>query len=110
MIGMIKANEDSDYEICDIKKEYEEAMHIINIIDSIATLIVPLVLIVVMNIMIMRTLFIFNRRFKEDSNGNSPRRERSDIDLNQIPVSSLLRVLWNVARLNVTRVCNEDTL
>lgn len=76
-------------EYCDLKVEYLETMKIISIIDSIASLIAPLVLIIVMNTMIMRNLLRFSRRFKETSTASNycPSREQSDINLNQIPVS-----------------------
>ncbi|KOC66283.1 Neuropeptides capa receptor [Habropoda laboriosa] len=78
-------------EYCDLKSEYLETMKIISIIDSIASLIAPLVLIIVMNTMIMRNLLRFSRRFKQTSatSTDCPSRERSDINLNQIPVSGI---------------------
>lgn len=79
-------NKDGE-EYCDLKIEYMETMKIISIIDSIASLIAPLVLIIVMNTMIMRNLLRFSRRFKQTSTAECPSRERSDINLNQIPVS-----------------------
>ncbi|XP_017789193.1 PREDICTED: thyrotropin-releasing hormone receptor-like [Habropoda laboriosa] len=77
-------------EYCDLKSEYLETMKIISIIDSIASLIAPLVLIIVMNTMIMRNLLRFSRRFKQTSatSTDCPSRERSDINLNQIPSAS----------------------
>lgn len=76
-------------EMCDLKPEYLETMRIISIIDSIASLIVPLVLIIVMNTMIMRNLLKFGRRFNQEPGytTNCPNREKSDINLNQFPVS-----------------------
>ncbi|XP_033349345.1 thyrotropin-releasing hormone receptor-like [Bombus vosnesenskii] len=72
---------------CDLKVEYLETMKIISIIDSIASLIAPLVLIIVMNTMIMRNLLRFSKRFKQSSTTSTdyPSREQSDINLNQIP-------------------------
>ncbi|KAF4525941.1 hypothetical protein B566_EDAN013177 [Ephemera danica] len=52
---------------CDMLHEYHETMRVINIIDSIFTLIVPLFLIVIMNTMITRNLFRFSRHFKSDT-------------------------------------------
>lgn len=76
-------------EMCDLRIEYLEIMRIISIIDSIASLIVPLVLIIVMNIMIMRNLLEFGRRFNQEQPGNANcvNREKADINLNRIPVS-----------------------
>ena len=86
--GIIK-NPDG-VEVCDLKTEYWETMRIISIVDSIASLIAPLILIVVMNTMITRNLLKFSRRFRHSpgvSTHQSPSRDRSDINLNQIPVS-----------------------
>lgn len=86
--GVIKTQDGN--EICDMKIEYMETMRILNIIDSIASLMAPLVLIIVMNTMIMRNLLRFSRRFGQAGGLDTtrcPSRERSDINLNQIPVS-----------------------
>lgn len=79
------------YEVCDLREDYLQTMHIISIIDSIVSLIVPLVLIVGMNTMIMKKLVKFSRQFNQQSGyvANCPERN-SDINLGQIPVSSLL--------------------
>ncbi|CAK9809638.1 Neuropeptides capa receptor [Anthophora quadrimaculata] len=89
----VVVNKDGE-EYCDLKVEYLETMKIISIIDSIASLIAPLVLIIVMNTMIMRNLLRFSRRFKQTSTTSTdcPSRERSDINLNQIPVSRIYYV------------------
>ncbi|XP_066590892.1 trissin receptor-like [Prorops nasuta] len=86
--GVVK-NQDG-YELCELKIEYLETMRIISIIDSIASLIAPLILIIVMNTMIMRNLLRFSRRFKQSPgvSTNCPSRDRSDINLNQIPSAS----------------------
>lgn len=87
--GMVK-NQDGD-KVCDLRIEYLETMRIISIIDSIVSLIVPLVLIIVMNTMIMRNLLKFGRRFNQEPGytANCANRENADINLNQIPVSFL---------------------
>lgn len=86
--GMVMNKDGEEY--CDMKVEYMETMKIISIIDSIASLIAPLVLIIVMNTMITRNLLRFSRRFKQTSSTSTdcPSRERSDINLNQIPSGS----------------------
>ncbi|XP_053977985.1 thyrotropin-releasing hormone receptor-like [Hylaeus volcanicus] len=86
--GVVLNREGEEY--CDLKVEYLETMKIISIIDSIASLIAPLVLIIVMNTMIMRNLLKFSRRFKETSSSSTDwsSRERSDINLNRIPSAS----------------------
>ncbi|KAI5739927.1 hypothetical protein M8J77_025120 [Diaphorina citri] len=52
--------------ICDLREGYEEVMRYINILDTIVTLILPIVSIVVMNTMITRNLLIFGRRFRQE--------------------------------------------
>ncbi|KAI4500000.1 hypothetical protein M0802_004870 [Mischocyttarus mexicanus] len=87
--GVVKVND--GYEFCGLKIEHLETMRIISIIDTIASLIVPLVLITVMNTMIMRNLLRFSRRFKQTPSVSTtcPSRERSEINLNQIPDNRL---------------------
>ncbi|XP_047346276.1 thyrotropin-releasing hormone receptor-like [Vespa velutina] len=86
--GVVKIHD--GYELCDLKIEYLETMRIISIIDSIASLIAPLVLIIIMNTMIMRNLLRFTRRFKQAPSVSTTcqSRERSEINLNQIPSAS----------------------
>lgn len=88
--GIVKQHDGS--EICDMLEECREIMRIINIIDSLVTLIIPLILIVVMNAMIARNLLKFRKRFGPNQETATPREEmsmeRSDINLNQINVSS----------------------
>ncbi|XP_015594959.1 thyrotropin-releasing hormone receptor [Cephus cinctus] len=86
--GVIK-NQDG-YEMCDLRIEYLETMRIISIIDSIASLVAPLVLIIVMNTMITRNLLRFSRKFKQGPGVSThcASRERSDLNLNQIPSAS----------------------
>ncbi|KDR16422.1 hypothetical protein L798_09328, partial [Zootermopsis nevadensis] len=79
-------------DVCDMLEEYRETMRIINIVDSLVTLIAPLILIIVMNTMIGRNLFEFRRRFRQNPETQAPREgtsmERSDINLNQLHTSS----------------------
>lgn len=79
-------------EVCELRMEYHETMRIISIVDSIASLIAPLILIIVMNTMITRNLLRFSRRFKQGPGVSThcPSRERSNMNLNQIPVSCKL--------------------
>lgn len=84
--------EQNGHEFCELKEEYLETMRIVSIIDSIASLMAPLILIIVMNTMIMRNLLRFSKRFGHHQGGDSgksvetrcPSRERSDINLNQV--------------------------
>ncbi|XP_008548250.1 pyrokinin-1 receptor [Microplitis demolitor] len=89
--GVTKSR-DGVEDICDLRPEYLELMRVINITDTIASLIVPLISIVVMNTMIMRNFFKFSRRFKPTSlpstSNQCPSRERSDVNLNQVPSGS----------------------
>lgn len=88
--GIVKQSDGS--EICDMLEECSEIMRIINIIDSLVTLIIPLILIIVMNTMIGRNLLKFRKRFRQNQETTTPREEmsmeRSDINLNQINVSN----------------------
>lgn len=52
---------------CEMKQEYYDFMRVVNVIDTFATLIVPYVLIVVMNTMIARNLFLFKKRLQSGS-------------------------------------------
>lgn len=87
---------------CDLKPEHLETMRIISIIDTIASLIAPLILIVVMNTMITRNLLKFSRKFKLSSesgvtvSNQFPSRDRSDINLNQIPVCFYSKMLIKI--------------
>jgi hypothetical protein len=67
-----------DMDTCDMLHEYHETMRIINTIDSIFTLILPLILIIVMNTMITRNLLKFSRRFKSDSSTDDASEQASN--------------------------------
>lgn len=94
--GVVHHQGDNESGTCDLKPQHLEAMRIISIIDTIVSLIFPLILIVVMNTMITRNLFKFSRKFKSTTdNGVTisnqfPSRDRSDINLNQIPVCFII--------------------
>lgn len=62
--GIIEQN---GYEECEMLPVYHSFMNVVNCIDTFATLIVPLVLIVVMNTMIARNLFLFRKRLQSGS-------------------------------------------
>lgn len=78
---------------CALIQEHFNTMQTISIIDTIVALIGPFILIVVMNTMIARNLFLFRKRFQNrmmlgdylTTNDN-----RSDLNLHQIQVSSLI--------------------
>lgn len=111
--GVVK-NQDGD-EVCNLRIEYLQIMRIINIIDSIASLIVPLVLIIVMNTMIMRNLFKFDRRFNQEPGytTNRTNRENSDINLNPILVSFLRKSQFLIAfgcYVHMQHICHFDIL
>ncbi|XP_039294923.1 uncharacterized protein LOC111059972 [Nilaparvata lugens] len=78
--------------ICDMNENYREAMRVINAIDTILTLIVPLVLIVIMNTMITRNLLKFGKRLQQqDGTGNGSVAAppvASDFNLNQVNQSN----------------------
>lgn len=62
--GIIEQN---GYQECEMLPIYHNFMNVVNCIDTVATLIVPLVLIVVMNTMIARNLFLFRKRLQSGS-------------------------------------------
>lgn len=83
--------EDGD-EYCDLKIEHLEAMRIISIVDSIISLIAPIVGIIVMNTMIVKNLLLFRRLLARNRAGPSnTESEHNDVNdhtyVNDIPVS-----------------------
>ncbi|KAE8741072.1 CNMamide Receptor 2 [Frankliniella occidentalis] len=67
--GMVR---DKDgYESCDLLEQHQGMMRVINLVDAIITLVVPIILIIVMNTMITRNLVLFGRRFKQAPPGIS---------------------------------------
>lgn len=52
---------------CEMKPQYHSFMNVVNFIDTFVTLIVPFALIVVMNTMIARNLFLFRKRLQNGS-------------------------------------------
>ncbi|XP_018331819.1 thyrotropin-releasing hormone receptor isoform X2 [Agrilus planipennis] len=78
--GIVKQREALYYVYygCDMRPEYKEFMKIVNFIDTITTLVVPLILIVTMNTMISRNLLVFKKRFRRDSSGEGLAIQRID--------------------------------
>ena len=56
------------HSMCELLPEYYRFMHVVNLMDTVVTLIIPLVLIVLMNTLIAKNLIVFSRTFK-----NQPR-------------------------------------
>lgn len=79
--GIIKLEDGS--EVCEMLEGYREAMRVINIIDSVLTLIAPLVLIVVLNAMIIYNLVKFSKKFNRPGFGDSdfPGARKTDVNL-----------------------------
>ncbi|XP_063979270.1 uncharacterized protein LOC135163615 [Diachasmimorpha longicaudata] len=90
--GVVENSQGTPY--CDLKHEYMDIMKVISTIDSIASLMVPIILIVVMNTMIMRNLLKFSRRFRQTPmasvivSNQCNSNDRPDINLNQISSKS----------------------
>ncbi|XP_063927917.1 thyrotropin-releasing hormone receptor [Zophobas morio] len=63
--GVIQKEDDKPE--CEMRPTYFEFMKIVNFVDTVATLIVPFVLIVTMNMMIGRNLLLFRRRLQASS-------------------------------------------
>ncbi|KAL0272754.1 UNVERIFIED_CONTAM: hypothetical protein PYX00_005612 [Menopon gallinae] len=78
--GIIKLEDGS--QVCEMIEGHREAMRIINIIDSLLTLIAPLVLIVVMNTMITVNLIKFSKKFKRSGGGQSETMTRAKSEIN----------------------------
>jgi hypothetical protein len=71
-------------EACDMKSEYHDIMKIITVVDSLLTLVVPSVLIVLMNSVIIRNLMEFRQQLRVDMGA-----EDSSEPSNSIPMVSL---------------------
>ncbi|KAK6637351.1 hypothetical protein RUM44_007767 [Polyplax serrata] len=89
--GIIKLED--GLEVCEMVEGYREVMRIINIIDSVLTLIAPLVLIVVMNAMIIYNLVKFSKMFKRPGGVESEMMGSRRSDMN-------LEVLGSINKLN----------
>lgn len=81
-----------NFEQCEMIEEHFQTMQTINIIDTVVALIGPLILIVVMNTMIARNLFLFRKRFQHRALDEYVTTQtqldssRSDVNLHQIQV------------------------
>lgn len=56
----------SDGDVCELRESYHELMRVINILDTVITLIIPIGMIITMNTMITRNLIHFSDRFRRD--------------------------------------------
>jgi len=63
--GISSTVEDPDYYSCGLLPYYYKAMHIVNLVDTVVTLVIPLILILVMNALIAKSLFVFSRTFRK---------------------------------------------
>lgn len=72
------------FESCDLKKEYHDFMKVITVLDSLLTLFVPSVLILVMNTVIVRNLMEFRQQLRVDMSA-----EDSSEPSNSIPMVSV---------------------
>jgi hypothetical protein len=88
--GLVKQYDGS--EVCHMLEPHRDIMRIMNVVDSMVSLIIPLILITSMNAMIGRNFLKFRRHFKQnpeaDASSEALGMERSDINLPQIHVSS----------------------
>ncbi|XP_076049470.1 FMRFamide receptor-like [Oratosquilla oratoria] len=53
------------FPVCDLRKGYKELMNIINWLDTLMTLVIPFIMIVIMNTLIARQLIKFSRRHRQ---------------------------------------------
>lgn len=65
-------------DVCELRETYHEMMRVINIVDTLVTLIIPVGLIIIMNAMIAKNLFQFSKHFRRH---NGPSSNRSDTQL-----------------------------
>jgi len=78
--GITKGPESRDQ--CELIPDYYKFMHVVNLMDTVVTLIIPLVLIVLMNTLIAKNLIVFSRTFKKP-------RSPSSTHLNSIQMKTL---------------------
>ena len=67
--GITKGPESRDQ--CELIPDYYKFMHVVNLMDTVVTLIIPLVLIVLMNTLIAKNLIVFSRTFKKPRSPSS---------------------------------------
>lgn len=82
--GMIVTPDDE--EVCEMKQEYQDVMKVINFVDTSVTLIGPMIMIMVMNAMIARNIYLFRRRIQ---NGSLQPSEASERDILQMSESQV---------------------
>lgn len=79
---------ESDGEVCELLPEYLNAMRVINIVDTMITLVIPLLIIVAVNAAITRNLLAFRRRHigpqRVSSNSRTPQVLENNQNLNSI--------------------------
>jgi len=63
--GISSTDEDPDFYSCGLLPHYYKAMHIVNLVDTVVTLVIPLILILVMNALIAKNLYVFSRTFRK---------------------------------------------
>lgn len=90
--GIIRTPEDND--MCELKPEYRDVMKIINIFDTFLTLIGPTLLIIVMNIMIARNIYLFKRRIKKKVGQRNDEQEGVFLEMSISKVLSVIIVLF----------------
>ncbi len=56
---------------CDLLPDYYRFMHVVNLLDTVLTLVIPFILIVVMNTLIAKSLFVFSRTFNSNKSRSS---------------------------------------
>ena len=56
---------------CDLLPDYYRFMHVVNLLDTVLTLVIPFILIVVMNTLIAKNLIVFSRTFNSSKSRSS---------------------------------------
>lgn len=79
-------------DVCELREKYHEMMRVINIVDTLVTLIIPVGLIIITNAMIAKNLFQLtsSKRFRRYNNGASSNRSGTQLCPTALQVSSNL--------------------
>lgn len=103
--------------VCGLRPGYQKVMIIINIIDTLMTLICPVIVIVVMNTMIARNLFLFRQSFLRQGNSEDRPHDHSGTEsytlhhvsaeklLNSIGTPQVIEI-WQILRRLRTSLIN----
>lgn len=69
--GITDSNNPEGKAMCDLLPDYYKFMHVVNLLDTVMTLVIPFILIVVMNSLIAKNLIVFSRTFNSKKSTRS---------------------------------------